>query len=63
LKRNGKVDFSVENDHKMKIFQIEEITELLEANKFEDVFVYDNFIDAPAGSESKYPIFVARKNK
>jgi hypothetical protein len=54
------VDFSVENDHKMKIFQLEEFKELLKTNKFEDISVYDNFSDTFAGNDSKYPVFVAR---
>ncbi len=62
IKKNGKVDFSIENGHKMKIFQLEEFSELLRTNKFEDISVYDNFTDTYAVSESKYPVFVARKS-
>jgi len=58
IKKDGKIDFSIENDHKMKIFHLKELTLLLKKNKFKNIKIYNNFSDKYASSKSKYPVFI-----
>ena|SRR3989304_6973051 len=60
IKKDNEIDFSIENNHKMKIFQINEIIKLFRINRFKDIKVYNNFTKNRVKSRSKYPIIVAK---
>lgn len=60
-KKDGKVDFEIETGHKYRIFDNDELTQLLRKTGFGQVVIYDNYTEELADSKSNYPVVVATK--
>lgn len=64
VKDNGKVDFDIEVEDKFRIFDFEEIEEMVGKSGFKEYLLYDNFTFKEAiGDETRYPILVLEKGE
>lgn len=61
LKENGKVDFVTENNHQLRIFEFEEMRELLQKTGFSEPKFYDGYSNRIATNKSFYPILVSQR--
>jgi SAM-dependent methyltransferase len=62
VKDKGKVDFDIEVEDKFRIFDFEEIEEIVKKSGFKEYLTYDNFTFKEAKEdETKYPILVLEK--
>lgn len=58
IKDNGKIDFDIEDDDNYRIFDLDEIEEMVKKAGFMMYKVYNRFKFEKATSESKYPVLV-----
>jgi len=61
IKDKGKFDFTVEKNHKYKIYSISEMTKMLLKTGFTNIKAFDQFSEKKATPTSGYPVFVAQK--
>ncbi len=60
-KKDGKVDFETENNHKFRIFEYEEINTLLEKIGFTSPEYFEGYTDQVATEKTSYPVLVCQK--
>lgn len=58
IKDRRRVDFFTETDHRYKIYGVDIFKKMLKEAGFVKVRVYDNFVEKPVSSKTKYPVFV-----
>lgn len=59
LKDKNGVNFFTEPDHKYRIYEVNEFTDLLKKAEFRRINVFDNFTEKSISKKTEYPIFVA----
>ena len=60
-KEDGKLDFTTENNHQFRIFEFDEMKDLIKKTGFSEPEFYDGYIDNRATEKSFYPILVSKK--
>ena len=62
VKDNGDIDFDIEVEDKFRIYDFEEIKEMVEESSFKGYRLYDNFtFEEAKEDETKYPVLVLKK--